>query len=299
MTKTSLLGLDMTFLKAAAVGLLSVAIAGCSANNAASQLTDTEANMSNKQKVTALLNSIESGDTSAIAYINPSQYTQHNLAVEDGLAGFGKVLHQLPEGSAKVDVKRVFEDGDYVFTHTDYNFFGPKVGFDIFRFEDGVIVEHWDNLQATAATTVSGRTQVDGPTEVTDLDKTAANKAVVKGLLDDVMFGANPQKITDYISVSQYDQHNPAVADGLDALGKALAAMAEAGTPMVYTANHVIVGEGNFVLSVSEGQFLNEHVAFYDLFRLEDGKIVEHWDTIEAIPEQSQWQNSNGKFGFK
>jgi predicted SnoaL-like aldol condensation-catalyzing enzyme len=43
------------------------------------------------------------------------------------------------------------------------------------------------------------------------------------------------------------------------------------------------LGEGDFVLSVSEGQFLGENVAFYDLFRVEDGKIVEHWDTIEEI----------------
>jgi hypothetical protein len=31
----------------------------------------------------------------------------------------------------------VFEDGDFVFAHTDYDFFGPKIGFDVFRFENG------------------------------------------------------------------------------------------------------------------------------------------------------------------
>lgn len=46
-----------------------------------------------------------------------------------------------------MNTARVFEDGDYVFAHSDYNFFGPKIGFDIFRFENGKIVEHWDNLQ--------------------------------------------------------------------------------------------------------------------------------------------------------
>jgi len=35
----------------------------------------------------------------------------------------------------------------YVFAHTEYNFFGPKIGFDVFRFEDGLIVEHWDTIQ--------------------------------------------------------------------------------------------------------------------------------------------------------
>ncbi|MGM9747540.1 MAG: hypothetical protein ACI3ZN_01955 [Candidatus Cryptobacteroides sp.] len=36
----------------------------------------------------------------------------------------------------------------YGIAHTDYNFFGPKIGFDIFRFEDGKIVEHWDVIES-------------------------------------------------------------------------------------------------------------------------------------------------------
>jgi hypothetical protein len=46
---------------------------------------------------------------------------------------------------------RVFQDSDFVFAHTEYDFFGPKIGFDIFRFEEGLIVEHWDNLHETAS----------------------------------------------------------------------------------------------------------------------------------------------------
>ncbi|MCY1041606.1 nuclear transport factor 2 family protein [Corallococcus sp. bb12-1] len=68
--------------------------------------------------------------------------TQHNLGAADGLAGFGALLQALPKGSARVNTMRVFQDGDFVFAHTDYDFFGPKIGFDLFRFEDGKIVEH-------------------------------------------------------------------------------------------------------------------------------------------------------------
>jgi predicted SnoaL-like aldol condensation-catalyzing enzyme len=111
----------------------------------------------------ALLTSIETGDPQPVAYINPNKYIQHNLMVGDGLAGFGEVLKQLPGGSAKAKVVRAFQDGDYVFAHTEYNFFGPKIGFDIFRFENGQIVEHWDNLQEIATETASRRSQLDGP----------------------------------------------------------------------------------------------------------------------------------------
>lgn len=257
---------------------------------------EAKMDLSNKEKAVALLTSIETGDPKPVSFINPNKYIQHNLMVGDGIEGFGEVMKQLPEGKAKARVVRAFQDGDYVFTHTEYDFFGPKIGFDIFRFEDGMIVEHWDNLQEIATESASGRTQIDGPTEATDLEKTDANKALVEGFVRDVLKGANPGKIAEYISTEQYLQHNPAVADGLEALGKALESMAKAGTPMVYTENHMILGEGNFVLTVSEGQFLGKHVAFYDLFRIDDGMIVEHWDTIEEIPPKDKWKNNNGKF---
>jgi len=265
----------------------------CEADN-----NEVKMETSNKQKVVELLKSIETGATEPIAYINPNKYIQHNQAVADGLAGFGALLQQLPEGSAKVNTVRVFGDGNYVIAHTDYNFFGPKIGIDIFRFEDGLIVEHWDNLQEKVTETASGRSQIDGPTEVKDLDKTEENKNMVKSLLNDVFLGANPDKITDYISTEQYDQHNPGVKDGLAGLGEALTALAEAGMPMVYERNHIVLGEGNFVLSVSEGIFMKEKVAFYDIFRIENGKVVEHWDTIEKLIPESESQNKNGKFNF-
>ena len=279
---------------------LSTLLWSCSTSQNKHLLTkQTEGKMelkSNKQKVIELLNSIENGNTKPIGYINKNNYKQHNLAVEDGLAGFGKVLNLLPEGSAKVEVIRVFEEGDYVFTHTKYNFFGPKVGFDVFRFENGLIVEHWDNLQKIELETVSGRSQIDGTTDIIDLSKTEENKELVKSFISDVLMGGDPTKITDYISTETYLQHNPNVGDGLKGLGKAIEDLEKAGMPMKFTKNHKILGEGNFVLSISEGDFLKKHVAFYDLFRIENGRIVEHWDTIEEIPVKSEWKNNNGKF---
>ena len=254
----------------------------------------------NRDKAVAVISSIETGDQTAISYINPNKYIQHNLAVADGLAGFGEVMKMLTEGSAKAKVIRTIQDGDYVVLHTEYDFFGPKAGFDIFRFEDGLIVEHWDNLQDVAKPNPSGRTQFDGATEITDVNKTDENKAIVSDFVQTILMKGDMSQFSEFIGEkdSDYIQHNVAVADGLSGLSVALKQLAEAGMPMVYSKNHLIIGEGNFVLSVSEGQFMNQHVAFYDLFRVDNGKIVEHWDTIEAIPPKSEWKNTNGKFGF-
>ncbi len=272
---------------------------GCNSNkqtNIESQKTVTM-ELSNKQKAIAVIESLETGDKTAVSYINPQKYIQHNLAVGDGLEGFGQVLANAPEGGFKAKVVRAFEDGDYVFLHNEYDFFGPKAAFDVFRFEDGKIVEHWDNLTQITPPNPSGRTQLDGTTTITDTDKTAANKALVKGFIDDVLINGKNEKVTDYVSTSQYLQHNSAVADGLDGLGAALKYFAENGLVMEYSKVHKVLGEGNFVLTMSEGKFgKGDQVAYYDLFRVEDNKIVEHWDIIENIPAESEWKNSNGKF---
>lgn len=257
--------------------------------------------MTQEQQVFDLLKAIETGASEPIAYINADKYIQHNLGAEDGLAGFGKlmgVLAQYPE-KARVNTVRIFGDGNYVVAQTDYNFFGPKIGFDIFRFEDGKIVEHWDNLMPTPEkANPSGHTLIDGTTEITDLDKTEANKKLVCGFVHDVLMGEHPENLTGYFDGNNYIQHNPQIADGLDGLGAALQAMAEAGMAMVYDTNHIVLGKGNFVLAVSEGSFAGAHTSFYDLFRVENGKIAEHWDVTEVIPAHEEWKNENGKFGF-
>ena len=250
-----------------------------------------------KQQVVALLKSIETGEPAPVASVNPDKYIQHNLAVGDGLAGFGAVLQLLPKGSAKVNTVRVFQDGDRVFAHTEYDFFGPKIGFDVFRFENGKIVEHWDNLQETPAKpNPSGRTMIDGPAQATDVDRTAANKALVQAFVEDILVAGRMDKLAGYFDGDRYHQHNPQIGDGLSGLGTALQALAQAGIALKYDRVHMVLGEGSFVLVASEGTFGGKHVAFYDLFRVQDGKIAEHWDTIEAIPPRSEWKNANGKF---
>ena len=284
-------------MKLATVSVLGLLLMACSTGKIKSETTVKTAELTNREKVVSLLNSFNTGDQTPIAYINPNKYIQHNLAVGDGLSGFGEVMQHAPEGGFKAKVVRAFEDGDYVFTHTQYDFFGPKAGFDIFRFENGLIVEHWDNLLPIQAPNPSGRTQLDGTTTLEDLDKTAANKKVARGFIENVVINHEMDKIATYINPTKYIQHNPSVADGLDGFGNAMKYFAENGLVMTYDKLHMVLGQGNFVLTVSEGKFgKGDHTAFYDLFRLENGQIVEHWDVITTIPAKAEWKNENGKF---
>jgi len=253
--------------------------------------------LTNKAKAIALIESLETGAQEPIGYINSDKYIQHNLAVGDGLEGFGKVVSNAPKGGFKAEVLRAFQDDEYVFLHVKYDFFGPKAAIDIFRFEEGKIVEHWDNLTEITPSNPSGRTQFDGYTEIVNLDKTQNNKTLVKEFVNDVLMNGKTDKITDYINPEKYIQHNPQIADGLDGLSTALNYFEENGLVLQYEKIHKVLGEGNFVLTVSEGKFgKGDHVAYYDLWRLENGKIVEHWDIIQNIPPKSEWKNQNGKF---
>ena len=252
--------------------------------------------MTNKEKVVALLKSIETGAAEPIGYINPNKYTQHNLGAADGLEGFGELMKMLPANTAKANTVRAFQDGDFVVAHTEYDFFGPKIGFDIFRFENGQIVEHWDNLQEIATETANGHTMIDGATEIKDLDKTKENKELVEKFVIGFLVNGDMTAVDKYLDSTSYVQHNPGIADNVEGLKQALKYFMDNKISFKYDKVHMILGEGNFVLTVSEGEIGGVHSSFYDLFRVENGKIVEHWDTIEAIPSKETWKNTNGKF---
>ena len=257
--------------------------------------------MTNIEKALALINTFATGDTEKAASLLAEGYIQHNLAYGTGRDAFVGSVAWLASAPVKTTVQniRAFEDDDKVFLQTVYNFAGAdeQVAFDIFRFDaDGKITEHWDNLAAKAEPNPSGHTQIDGCKELKDLDKTEANRDLVKNFLADVMQGQHPEKTPEYFDGDTYIQHNTGIADGLSGLGSALAALAEQGIQMIYTTVHQVLAQGNYVLAVSEGTFGGASTSYYDLWRVENGKIAEHWDVMETIAAKETWQNQNGKF---
>ena len=185
-----------------------------------------------------------------------------------------------------------------MFLQTVYNFagMGEQVAFDIFRFDEaGLIAEHWDNLAAKADANPSGHTQIDGTMVKKAVDREETRK-VVASFVGDVLRGENPDKLTAYFDGDNYIQHNTGIADGLSGLGAALAALAEQGIQMIYTKTHYVLADGNYGLAVSEGTFGETPTTYYDMFRVEDGKIAEHWDVMEPLAAEDTWQNRNGKF---
>ena len=256
--------------------------------------------MTNIEKAKALINTFVSGDAQLAKSLLKEDYIQHNLAYGTGREAFLGSVAYLGSAPVKTTVNtiREFEDGDKVVLQSVYNFAGAgeQVAFDIFRFEDGLIAEHWDNLTLKALPNPSGRTQIDGDTNIVSNENTETTREIVKNFLHDVMQNKAPEKTLSYFNGDSYLQHNTGIADGLSGLGAALKSLAEAGIQMIYDKVHMVLACGDYALGVSEGTFGGKPTSYYDLWRVENGKIAEHWDVMETIADKSTWQNNNGKF---
>lgn len=231
-------------------------------------------------------------------YFGP-EYIQHNPDVASGTEALkGLAGYLATNENFNVQSFRMIGEGDLVATHSIYEGFAevPLVAFDIFRIENERIVEHWDNLTPVVTDTANGNSQFDGATEIADLEKTADNKALVEEFVEKVLIKGEQVDLTEYVSPETYIQHNPQVANGLDGLGAFLKYLGENQIKFYYTKRHLNVAEGNFVLTASEGVFGDKPQAFYDLFRIENGLIVEHWDVIADMPGADAKHNEDGKF---
>lgn len=276
-----------------AIGMLSATLVSVSADTS-----------ENKALVQDMMKDVfKARDASAVDTYFTEGYIQHNPMVPSGSAPIKAFLSKLAETEAPDlppnQTHRILAEGDLVATHSTLFGFGPEplVAFDIFRIEDGKIAEHWDNLVPLRDTpNPAGRTQVDGATEIMDLDRTEANKTLVTDLVQKMFIDGEKLDITQYISPMTYLQHNPDAGDGLQGLQALMQANAAKGMSMTYSALKIVVAEGNFVLTASEGALGDVPTAFYDLWRVEDGLIVEHWDVIAPIQTTDLPDGYPGKF---
>ena len=257
--------------------------------------------MSNKlrhAKALYLEGILEGNSREAVEKYTGDKYTQHSTGVRDGAEGFVEFFEPFIQRNPvrHIEIVRGFEDGQHVFVQAYQSLNNGEsqwVTMDFFD-TDGhdKIIEHWDVIEAFEGKNPSGRTQVDGEVEIIDLDRTDENKKIVRACIENSMMpNGDIKNAGKYIS-EQCIQHNRFIADGIESY---VNSFQTSEVSQQYEEIVILIGHGNFVATLCRVSRNGQEFAQTDLFRLEQGKIIEHWDAAEPVPAEDELVNS-GKF---
>ena len=252
--------------------------------------------LSNEEKARNFNLGLGTNDVSVLEWM-ADDYIQHNLTQPTGKAALEPFYD--PSNQTDVTIVRSFQDGDFVFAQSIFGFGGNEfVFFDVWRFDNGIAVEHWDN-SAFVFDDGDGTTQTDGvTTPVSDTESTESNRNLLQNMTQTLFINGDWTKVRDFFDIDNYVQHSA----GAGADGTFLASLEGQNNVPFYDEVKFIHVSGNFGIVASQGPDITNQdpdgdYAYYDLFRMEGGKIVEHWDAISKIEDQSTWAHNNGKWG--
>lgn len=232
----------------------------------------------------------------AVTAYTGHRYTQHSTGVGDGVEGFLAFFEPFVARNPKRDIRilRSFEDGPWVFcsAYQSLNDGAAEwVTMDMFYTDaQGLILEHWDTIAAYAAQTVSGEDMVGGRAEVDMAADTEANKARVLEFTKQVRQEGDLAKLTHFVA-EDLIQHSGPIAGGRAGLATWLASEEAGHYEMLFHT----MGQGDFVVTYGKRHACGKDIAVFDLYRLSEGMIVEHWMNAEEIAPRDTWGNS-GKF---
>ncbi|MEM1236981.1 MAG: nuclear transport factor 2 family protein [Pseudomonadota bacterium] len=224
------------------------------------------------------------------------RYTQHSTGVGDGAEGFLTFFEPFVERNPKreIEIVRIIEDGRWVFCNAYQSLndgAAQWVTMDMFYTDaDGLILEHWDTIAPYVAETVSGEDMVRGTTEVDPNVDTEASRALVLEYTKQVLQQGDVEKLAEFVS-DDLIQRAPTIAAGRAGLADWLNSE-DAGS---YEMMFQLMCQADLVVTYGKRHAKGKDIAVFDLYRVADGLIVEHWMNEEEISPREAWGNS-GKF---
>lgn len=220
-------------------------------------------------------------------------YKQHNPYVQDGAEHFLEFVkfrkEHYPEG--RNIIKLTIADEDKVMFHVHSVLEPGKPGrnlVDTFRIENGKIVEHWDvisNLSELQFPPIyeGGLFNKYGDGILQDLDKTEENKQIATDFYNAFANEKDEMKVAGYLG-NDFLQHSPHLQDGVDSFMNLVR----------YRKEQFPEGKNEIKVTVAQGNLVGFHVHsvlvpgelgenIVDIYRIERGKVVEHWGTAQKI----------------
>ena len=234
---------------------------------------------------------------------------QHDPTLDNGRAAYAEYLTTLTESEPplQMSVLHILADGDFVAVHSHISAtledeFTGQAAMDLFRLDEGIIVEHWRVVQSIPSSSISGNSMVsalyeyDGePPELSE-EEEEANKQLVIEALNGVFNERRLELFDELWAGDAYIQHNPLGPNGTSLFAAAFNFFVPEGSHL--TTFHA-VADGPLVFAISqmsppdvdpEDEFAGS--VWGDLFLAVDGKFVEHWDVIQEVPAESVSGNS-------
>ena len=223
---------------------------------------------------------IGQGDLDFADQIIADDYIQHSVNPslkpgKEGVLAAIASMKQLPKpATTSPPFMRLIAEGDFVVTNLRFDWGGTtKVVVDLFRFQDGKLAEHWDVIQDQPEFSLNGNAFMDGPQPNNDSRLTTENKRVVSAFFQCIFVERQLQALPDFV-VPDLKQHNPEIANGPEGLVVYLQQQAATGYAPTMLR---VIAEGDFVVIQSAGLVDQKSVLRFDIFRLSQQKIVEHW----------------------
>jgi len=279
----------------AAVAFFTAACSGASGTGPATAAGSSSASEEqNKALVLRLYSEAFNQDkTDVVRELVGADYVQHDKSVPGGADGQVKQFQDLKAKipGAVATVKRTAADRDLVAVHwhasaTPANETTGEAKVDLYRVGNGKLVEHWSITQTVPATTASGNSlfsdqyQYPNGTPTLSEEQEDTNREFAVTAYRKLSDG--DAAVIDTSWDPRYYQHNPAAANGTGPLKQFMQQQGvtpPSATPSASTGS----GGTQFGHTLADGDlvwvFSSDYVVA-DIFRVVDGKIIEHWDVV-------------------
>ncbi|WP_164508883.1 Rrf2 family transcriptional regulator [Levilactobacillus fuyuanensis] len=194
-------------------------------------------------------------------------------------------LQELQKANTQVKVVRTLLDGDWLALHTLTTTDGVQsVTFDVFQFAGDTVQKQLHTATPYLETpTPSGHTQLDGPVMIDANFKAEETRQLVTDTINATLMNGPHLEHADAYMSADYIQHHVGIPDGLETVKKGVQMLKSVGKESIYTAIDHVIADGNFALAISEGHAEGIDKTYYDLFRVEDNLIAEHWDIVNPV----------------